>query len=389
MVEQDEEQGEQELTRWAWVEIDTQALRHNVKEAKRLIGPRCQLMAVVKADAYGHGAVETARVVLDEGAKRLAVATVDEGIELRRAGITAPILILAEPPVSTVKLLVDYNLTPTVDTTEFAIALGDAADAQGKVADYHLGINTGMNRIGILPSQIIEFLRAIDFHRGIHLEGVFTHYATADEPDEWDFRQQLERFQGSVQAIREAGFDPGIVHSANSAAIIRYPEAHFDMARLGISLYGLHPSSMTWGMADLQPVMSVKARATFVKTPMVGEGVSYGLHYRTPGGRQIVTLPLGYADGMRRELSGRCQVLIGGKRCNQVGNICMDQMMVEVVPSASLLNPVDPAEYGDEAVIVGRQGDEQITLDELADKLGTITHEVAIGFGHRMRRIYV
>lgn len=389
MVEQDEEQGEQELTRWAWVEIDTQALRHNVKEAKRLIGPRCQLMAVVKADAYGHGAIETARVVLDEGAKRLAVATVDEGIELRRAGITAPILILAEPPVSTVKLLVDYNLTPTVDTTEFAIALGDAADAQGKVADYHLGINTGMNRIGILPSQIIEFLRAIDFHRGIHLEGVFTHYATADEPDEWDFRQQLERFQGSVQAIREAGFDPGIVHSANSAAIIRYPEAHFDMARLGISLYGLHPSSMTWGMADLQPVMSVKARATFVKTPMVGEGVSYGLHYRTPGGRQIVTLPLGYADGMRRELSGRCQVLIGGKRCNQVGNICMDQMMVEIPIGHSVHGVKGGAEIGDEVVLIGRQNGLEVTADMMAEQIGTINYEIVCGFGMRLPRVYV
>lgn len=376
-------------TRWAWVEIDTEALRWNMKQFLRLCNPRQMVMAVVKADAYGHGAEQVARVCLDAGASRLAVATVDEGIELRAAGLDAPIQILAEPPVSTVDLIVENDLIPAVDTIDFAVALGDAADVRGKRAKYHLAVDSGMNRIGVLAEDAADFLRRIDFHRGLELEGVFTHFATADEPDEWDFRRQLERFEDALDDIRAAGFDPGIVHSANSAAAIRYPEARFDMIRMGIALYGLHPSPATWGIIELKPVMSVHARVSFEKTPAVGEGVSYGLHYRTPGGKQIVTIPIGYADGMRRALSGRTDVLIGGNRWCQVGNICMDQMMAEVVPTMSLSRHIEPVQVGDEVVVMGRQGDDEITADDLAEMCGTITHEITCGFGMRMQRFYV
>lgn len=377
------------LTRWAWIEIDTEALRHNVRQIRKLVGPKVELMAVVKADAYGHGAEQVAKIAIEEGADRLAIATVDEGVKLREQGITVPILLLCEPPITSAPTLVEHDITPTIDTAAFAIAYGDAADARGKVGPFHLGINTGMNRIGLLPEDAIDFLRSIDFHRGIKLSGVFTHFATADEADDWDFRRQLHRFNECIDAMRAAGIDPGTVHAANSAAIIRYPEARFDMVRLGICLYGMHPSPVTHGLVDLKPAMSVKARVVFEKTPRVGEGVSYGLHYRTPGDKQIVTLPLGYADGMRRELSGRCQVIINGRRWDQVGAICMDQMMVEVSPSISPVRPVAPVEVGDECVIIGRQGAEEITLDEQAELLGTINYELAVGFGLRLRRFYV
>ncbi len=376
------------LTRWAWVEIDSSAIAYNLRKARNMAGRGGQVMAVVKADAYGHGAEQVSRIALKAGADRLAVAMVAEGVKLRSVGIAAPILCLAEPPITSIPLLVDNRITPTVDTVDFAIALGEAADARGQVAPYHLAINTGMNRIGVMPVDAVPFLRAIDFHRGIQLEGVFTHFATADCPEEWDFRIQLRRFNETIDAIRAAGFNPGIVHAASSPATIRYPEARFDMVRYGISMYGLHSSDVTRSLIELRPAMSVKARVSFVKTPATGEGVSYGMHYRTPGGIQIATLPLGYGDGMARALSGRCHVLINGMRCNQVGNVCMDQMMVEI-PGNSPLHPHGPVEIGDEAVIIGRQGDGEIMLDEHADLLGTVTHEVAIHFGQRLQRFYV
>jgi alanine racemase len=376
------------LTRWAWVEIDSSAIAYNIRQARDMVGRSGQLMAVVKADAYGHGAEQVSRIALKAGADRLAVATVAEGVKLRSVGISAPILCLAEPPITSIPLLVDNDITPTVDTVDFAIALGEAADARGQVALYHLAINTGMNRIGVMPANAVPFLQSIDFHRGIRLEGVFTHFATADCPEEWDFRIQLRRFNDAVDTIRAAGFNPDIVHAASSPATIRYPEARFDMVRYGISMYGLHSSDVTRGLIDLRPAMSVKARVSFVQTPATGEGVSYGMHYRTPGGIQIATLPLGYGDGMARVLSGRCQVLINGMRYNQVGNICMDQMMVEI-PGSSPFRPHAPIEIGDEAVIIGRQGDEEITLDDHAALLDTITHEVAIHFGQRLQRFYV
>lgn len=375
--------------RWSWVEIDLAAIRHNAAAVKRLIGPQCRLMAVVKADAYGHGAVQVAKAAINAGAEYLAVATVNEGIQLREALINAPILLLAEPPAEAIELLLGYKIMPSIYSTEFAVAYAEAADFHGIRAPYHLAINTGMNRIGVHYKEVVDFMHQVDFHRALDLVGTFTHFATADCPETLDFQIQYKHFVQAVEAIREAGFDPGIVHCANSAASIRYPDTYFDMVRLGISLYGYHPCPETVGLIDLKPAMAVKARITDVRAVPMSEGVSYGLHYRSPGSVKICTVPLGYADGLTRALSGRTDFLLGGQRCHQVGNICMDQCMFEVdMRSFAARKRLDP-QVGDEVTIVGTSGTEQVTITELANKLGTIEHEVCINFAQRMPRVYV
>ncbi len=375
--------------RWAWVEIDLGAIRRNTMEVKRRLRSGCRLMAVVKADAYGHGAVPCAKAALNSGADYLGVATVDEGIELRDAGITAPVLILAQPPETAIPLLLANKLMPSIYTTEFAIRYAETADEHGMKAPYHLAINTGMNRIGVRAEEVIEFMSQISFHRALDLVGTFTHFATADCAETLDFQVQVKRFLEAVTALRTAGINPGLVHAANSAAILRYPDVQFDMVRLGISLYGFHPCNETRGTIDLRPAMSVHTRITEVKTVPVSEGVSYGLNYRSPGSVLICTVPLGYADGLRRNLSGRGSFILDGQYCHQVGNICMDQCMFEVDMRSYGNRPRLNPQIGDEVIVVGSQGDAVITIDEMAHALGSIQHEVAIGFSQRMPRLYV
>lgn len=373
--------------RWSWVEIDLNAIRHNASVVKHSLRPGTRLMAVVKADAYGHGAVQCAKTALNSGAEYLGVATVDEAIQLREALVNAPILVLGQPPETAIPLLLAYKIMPSVYTAEFAIAYGEAADAFGSRAPFHLKVNTGMNRIGVRYDEVVDFVRQISFHRALDMEGTFTHFATADCPGTIDFDRQVKRFAEAVNALRAAGINPGIVHAANSAAAIRYPDVQLDMVRLGISLYGFYPCPEAYPLIELKPAMAVKARITDVKTLPVGEGVSYGLHYRSPGAVKVCTLPIGYADGFRRGLSGRTDVLLGGRRFHQVGNICMDQCMFEV--NLRQRNDLDP-QIGDEVTIVGEQGEASVTIDQMAETLGTIQHEVAIGFGcSRLPRIYV
>lgn len=377
------------LPRDAWVEVDLGAIAHNVKVAHRHLGPRRHLLAVVKADGYGHGAVQVARTALASGADHLAVSTVEEGIELRQAGIDAPILILSQPPMRSIPLLLAFNIMPTVTTSEFALALGEAADLHGMVAKYHLGVDTGMNRIGVFYLDVVDFMQSINFHRGLQLDGMFTHFATADEDSDWDFRMQLERFNQAIQLMTNARIDPGIIHCANSASIQRYPEAYFDMGRVGITMYGLAPSPVLRGIDGLVPAMQVKCRISYLKEPQLGEGVSYGLNYRVAKPVQIATVPLGYADGVRRELSGKMKVLCNGRPCLQVGNICMDQMMIEIPIGHSVRGVKGGAEIGDEVVLIGRQNGLEVTADMMAEQIGTINYEIVCGFGMRLPRVYV
>ena len=374
---------------WAWIEIDLSAIRRNTLAIKRMLPRGVRIMAVVKADAYGHGAVQCARTALNSGAEYLGVATVDEAIKLREALINAPILVLSEPPLTSVPLLLAYKIMPSVYTAEFAVQYAEAADALGLKAPYHLAVNTGMNRIGVHHDEVVSFMRQIGFHRALELVGTFTHFATADCPESFDFQMQARRFAESINAMRAAGVDPGIVHAANSAAIVRYPEVHLDMVRLGIALYGFYPCPETNGAIDLSPVMSIHARITDTKLVPMGEGVSYGLHYRSPGSVKICTVPIGYADGLRRGLSGNTDFIVDGKAFHQVGNICMDQCMFEVdLRTYAMQRRVDP-QIGDEVIIVGAQGDASSSIDQMAEKLGTIPHEIAIGFGcSRLPRVY-
>lgn len=375
--------------RWAWTEIDLNAIRHNAMVIRQRIGSGVRLMAVVKADAYGHGAVKCAKTALNSGADYLGVATVDEAIELREALVNAPILVLSQPPMTAIPLLLAYKIMPSVYTPEFAIQYAETADAFSVRAPYHLAVNTGMNRIGVRYDDVVEFMSQVSFHRALDLVGVFTHFATADSTETLDFQIQAKRFLEAITALRTAGISPGIIHAANTAAGIRYPDMHFDMVRLGVGLYGLHPSPVTRTLIDLKPAMSVHARITDVRTVPMSEGVSYGMNYRSPGSVKICTVPVGYADGLRRGLSGRTDVILGGQRCRQVGNICMDQCMFEVdLRVYGNRRRLDP-QIGDEVLLVGRQGDSVVTIDDMANTLQTINYEVAIGFSHRMPRLYV
>jgi alanine racemase len=367
--------------RWAWVDVDLGAVANNVAALKALTPPATLFMAVVKADGYGHGAAEVGEAALEAGADRLGVATVDEGVKLRRAGITAPVHVLSEPPTSSVSALLKYGLRPAVFSPEFAAALSRAAVSASTEVPYHLKVNTGMNRVGVDWTDAAAFAVTLRGLPGIALEGVFTHFATADVPGDWDFERQVERFEKALGELRGSGIDPGIVHAANSPATILHPETHLGMVRCGIALYGLYPCEATRGVVDLRPAMSVKARVVQVRRVPMGEGVSYGLTWRAASPAVIATLPLGYADGVRRGLSGRMSVLVHGVECQQVGRVCMDQLMFEVPRGVEV-------EAGDEAVLVGDQGGRTLTIEEQAQVLGTINYEIACGYGSRLVRRY-
>lgn len=366
----------------AWVEIDHGAVSDNVASLRGLLKPGTSLMAVVKAGGYGHGAEGCARAAVAAGADRLGVATVDEALELREAGITEPLHLLAEAPVEAAGEIVENGLVPTVFTREFATALSAAAMRAATEVPFHLKVDTGMNRIGVRPEEAREFLLSLAGLTGLKLEGVFTHFATADVPGDWEFGTQVGHFDAALRSLRDNGIDPGIVHAANSPATILHPEAHYDMVRCGIAIYGLHPADASRDRVTLRPAMSVKARVAYVHRVPMGEGVSYGLTWRAASPTDVATLPLGYADGIHRVLSGEMRVLIGGVPCRQIGRVCMDQLMVEVPRGHEV-------RAGDEAVIVGSQGGEAIPLDELADLAGTINYELACAFAMRLERVFL
>ena len=377
--------------RWAWVEIDLAALRQNTRAFQDVLAHGTQMMAVVKADGYGHGAVACAMTLQRAGVQQLAVATVDEGIELRDAGISLPILILNEPPITSVDQLVAYNLMPSVYTMEFGLAFGEASAAAGTIGSYHLAIETGMTRIGVRPEDAVELRHALDFHRGLRCAGTFTHFATADILRDWDYELQLNRFRETIAALKGAGLETGLVHCDNTPGTVLHPDSQFDMCRVGIGLYGLHPSTTTRSAIKLKPVMSVRGKITRVEYPPVGSGVGYGATYRVPKQNiQIATVPIGYADGLARTLSNRMEVLVNGYRCRQVGNICMDQFMFAVdVNTTRAYKPQPPVIYGDVVTVLGADGRDEITADEMAELRGTINYEVVCNFGQRLERVYV
>ena len=368
-------------TRWAWMEVDLDAIAHNVRTLKALTAPGTLFMAVVKAEAYGHGAAQVARAALDAGADRLGVATLDEAARLREAGVTAPIQVLAECPAAAATSVVRHRVIPTIHSREAAVALSEAAAAAGVVSSFHLKVNTGMNRLGVEAEAAADFIESLRGLPGLRMDGVFTHFATADVPGDWDYALQTQRFEAAVQLMRDRRIDPGIVHAANSPATILDARSHHDMVRCGIAMYGLHPAPSTRDRIELRPAMSVKARITQVRRVSMGEGVSYGLVWRAASPTNIATVPLGYADGVRRGLSGLLHVLVGGVVCAQVGRICMDHMMVELPRGHE-------ARVGDEVVVVGLQGAHRLGLDEQAETLGTINYELACGYGARLERIH-
>lgn len=377
--------------RWAWIEIDLSAVRHNVKAFKAQLNRGVKMMCVVKADAYGHGAAQCAKAMQSVGADQFAVATVDEGVELRCSGIDNPILVLSEPPVTSIPDLVRFDIMPSIYTVDFALAYGEAAAAANKVGRYHLAIDTGMTRIGVRREDLLEVRGSIDFHRGLECAGTFTHFATADVLDNWDFDLQVNRFIEAVTALKNAGYELGLVHADNTPGTVLHKDIQFDMVRVGIGLYGLHPSKLTIPRIDLQPVMSVRGRVTRVVYPAVGDGVGYGMTWRVPRNNiQVATVPIGYADGLARCLSNRMDVLTRGDRVRQVGNICMDQFMIAVDTAGTHANkPAHEIRHGDVVTLIGKDGDLEITADEMADLRETINYEVVCNFGARLDKVYI
>ena len=374
--------------RWAWVEVDLEAIKNNARAWKSFTKAPTRFCAVVKANAYGHGSVRVAQALRTVGVDMFAVATVAEGVRLREGGIHEPIILLAQPPITSVGTLVAQRIMPAVYDLEFLGKLAEEALNQGEVARYHLAVDTGMDRIGVSPDGAAEFMTMADKLRGVELDGVFTHFATADRITDWDFSVQARRFQDAVASIRDAGIDPGIVHCANTPTTVLHPEYHFDMVRVGVGLYGLHPADTTRDKLQLTQAMSVRARVTRAVCPAVGEGVGYGMTYRiSRSGTQVCTIPLGYADGLSRVYSNNLSVLCQGRRLRQVGNICMDQCMFEV--PENLPGGMRPVEQGDVVTLVGRDGDEFVSIEELAEKMGTINYEVACQFDIRLPKVYV
>lgn len=358
------------------VEIDLAAIRHNV----RMLTPdAAEVMAVVKAEGYGHGAIQVALSALEAGATWLAVAIVEEGIALRQAGLECPILVLSEFPRGSERDALAAGLTPALYTPEGVAAVRAAAGA-GARPGAHVKIDTGMHRVGLPPEQTLRFVRELTLS-GLRLEGLWTHLAKAEEPEDPSVTLQLDRFRRVCEELSALGFQPRYRHAANSAAILALPTAHFDLVRLGLSMYGLPPNPALPRASQLRPAMSWRSAVAFVKRVPAGEGISYGLRYRLLRASTVATVPVGYADGYGRSLSDRARVLIRGRRYPIAGTVTMDQVMVDCGD--------DEVSAGDEVVLLGRQGEQVITADEMAVWMETVNYEVVTRVGPRVPREYV
>lgn len=357
-----------------WVEINTGAIRHNVGVLKDVVDDRTEVLGVVKANGYGHGDIQAAKTITDSGAEWLGVARVSEGRALREAGIDVPILLLSEPPLASAAQAAELGLTPTVYTPEGIDAFADAA----KQLDVHLKVDTGMHRYGAAVESVDELVARIDSSPTLNLSGLWTHLAVAEETADPFTKQQFERFMDVVEMLgdRASGL---IKHVCNSAAALTFPPAHLDLVRCGIAVYGIGPSRALQG--DLRPALSFKSRVGAVKRLREGESLSYGLHYTLASDSYVATIPVGYADGLTRALTGKSQVLIRGKRYAIAGAVTMDHFLVDAGD--------DELEPGDDVVLIGEQGDEEVTAHDLADALGTIPYEVVCAIGARVPRVYL
>lgn len=361
-----------------WSEIDLTAVKKNVEVIKSSLKPQVKFCAVVKADAYGHGAVPVAGAVLSAGADRLAVALLSEAVELRQAGFLAPIQVLGYTPPHQARTVAAYNIAQTVYSLEAARALAAAGLESGKPVKIHIKIDTGMGRIGILPESAGDFASAVTNMPGIELEGVFSHFATADAADKTYAKEQYARFEEALKRISTRGIKVPIRHMANSAATLEMPETHLDMVRPGIILYGLWPAAESKRSIELMPAMQLKAQVAHVKTVGAGASISYGRTYTARSERRIATLPIGYADGWTRLLSGKADVFIHGRRAPLVGRICMDQCMVDV-------SSIPAVETGDTAILFGIP---ELPADEVAAVIGTINYELVCMVSKRVPRVY-
>lgn len=359
-----------------YAEINLESVKQNIREIKKLLSPNTKFMAVVKANAYGHGAVAVSQAASEAGADHLAVAHLKEALELREAGVVHPILILTESPTSVMDEIVHYKLTQTIYSYSEAKALSDEAVKRKSTAKVHVKVDTGMGRVGALPSEAAALIQKISSLPNLEIEGLFTHFARAEEQADTYTKDQYEKFKALLPKFPNIK----IKHAANSAGTLFHPETHLDMVRVGIMMYGLLPQGNSHRSIKLLPALSLKTRVVYTKRVPAGTPLSYGGIFTTKKETTIATLPVGYADGYSRRLSNRARILINGKRYPVVGNITMDMILVDAGD--------DKVQVGDEAVLIGNQGAESISADEIAGLLDTISYEVVCSIGKRVPRIY-
>jgi alanine racemase len=361
-----------------WAEVNLNCLAYNLNQVKKTLPAKTKVLATIKADAYGHGLIPVARKLAACGVDYFGVASIDEGISLRSAGIKEPILILGLVLKEDIAPVFRYRLTSTVCSYELALELDRLARRKKQIALVHVKVDTGMGRIGESPEGSLSLIRKIHRLGSVKIEGVFTHFALADADKKFT-RRQINLFNQLVSRLGNDGINIPLLHTANSMAILAYPESHFNMVRPGLVLYGLHPKP---GLKlRFKPVLSLKTKVMFVKKVPKGRGISYGHIYVTQNNTTVITLPIGYGDGYPRNLSNAAEVLIKGRRFKVSGRVCMDQIMVDVGKLKVRL--------GDEAVLIGSQSGARITTEELARLCGTIPYEIVCGLSSRIPRVYI
>lgn len=371
------------LRQRAWAEIDQVALHHNLRQIQQLLRHPTQLMAVVKADAYGHGALTVARTAIEAGAGGLCVATVSEGIQLRQGGVKATILLLgATNTPEQVKAIAHWQLEPTLCNPQQALVFSETLSGLNQSLPVHLKLDTGMSRLGMPWQDAIEFVRLVQQLPNLEIASVYSHLATADSPDPTVMRQQHQRFKNAIAQLQAGGITPPRLHLANSAATLTDSALHYDWVRVGLALYGLYPAEHLQKVIHLQPVMQVKARITQIKTIPPGTGISYGHQFISNRQMRLAVVGIGYADGVPRNLSNRINLIIRGQQVPQIGAITMDQLMLDV-------SDIPNIQVGEIVTLIGQDGEEQISADEWAMALGTISWEIICGFKHRLPRVVV
>lgn len=362
--------------------IDRDALRHNYRELRRLLEPGTAMMAVVKADAYGHGDVEVSRVLEEEGCEFFGVALCEEGVRLREGGVRAPIVVLAGVYADELDALFDYDLTPVVFDLRMVRRIDAAAARRGVRRKVHVKIDSGMGRLGLMPGEVASFFEALGGCSAVELEGVLSHLAEAESRDGAYTRAQLSVFLEAVETVKAAGCDPGLLHIANSAAIVASPASRLDLVRPGLMLYGAYPGEDFRGKVALRPAMELRSSVLQVKRIARGSPVGYGRTFTAVRDTTVAVIPIGYGDGLLRSLSGRGEVIVRGRRAPIVGLVCMDLTMVDVTA-------VEGVAPGDEVVIIGSRAGESVTVEEVARRAGTIPYEVLCSISGRVPRLFV
>ena len=360
-----------------WLEIDLGAIKHNIRELHQIT--RTQVMPIIKANAYGHGLIGVARAIEESGATWCGVARLEEAVKLRKEGIRINILVLGYTDYLRVGEAVANQVSLTLHNPEMAQQFSEQSRANGSHLRVHVKFDTGMGRLGLFPKDGIEFVRWLNLQKGINVEGIFTHFACADEPENDTTSNQIKKFNHLIDGLKECGIRPKYVHAANSAGALYFPESRYDLIRPGIAIFGLHPSQKAPLPDTFKPALSWKSRLISIKDLPPGHGVSYGFRYITTKNEHIGVIPVGYADGYRRIANN--YVLVHGKRVPVIGNVCMDQCMLQ-------MDNVPEAKIKDEVILIGSQGDEEITAEDLAESWGTINYEVICGLARRLPRFY-